>query len=97
MTTIIVSAPDVAWLTPTADLLRERGLKVVCLGSLSIIGFLLMSERIATVVVHQDCIPEEWDAMRERMQRIAPRSKILVIERGDARAPTELAAWVADA
>jgi hypothetical protein len=96
VTTIIISPPDVGWVDPTADLLRDRGMKVVRLGTLAIIGFLLMSDRIAAVVVHEDCVPEEWEAMRDRMQRIAPTSKILIIARDDARSPTDLAAWMGD-
>jgi hypothetical protein len=34
--------------------------------------------------------------MRERMHRIAPTSKILLIARNDARSPTALAAWIAN-
>ena len=94
MTTIIISPSDVAWVDPTADLLRDRGMKVVRLGTLAIIGFLLMSNRIVAVVVHEDCVPDNWDAMRDRLQRIAPTSKILVIARDDARAPIDLAGWM---
>lgn len=94
MTTIIISPPNTAWVVPTADLLRDRGLKVVRLGTIAIIGFLLMSHRIAAVVVHEDCVPPEWEARRDRMQQIAPTSKILIIARDDARSPTDLAAWM---
>lgn len=94
MTTIIVTPPDTDWVDPTADLLREQGMKVVRIGTLSIIGFLLMSDRIAAVVVHEDCVPSEWDVMRDRMQRIAPTSKIFVVPRDDRRSPSTLAALV---
>ena len=95
MTTIIISPPNIAWVDPTADLLRDHGLKVVRLGTLAIIGFLLMSDRIAAVVVHEDCVPPEWEAMLYRMQQLAPTSKILIVARDDARSPTDLAAWMA--
>lgn len=91
----MVVPPGVAWVEPTADLLRDRGLKVVRLGTLSIIGFLLMSERIAAVVVHEDCVPNEWETMRARMQQIAPTSRILVVSRDDSRSPTDLVEWMA--
>jgi len=97
MTTIMVVPPGVAWVDPTADLLRDRGMKVVRLQTLSIIGFLLMSEKIAAVVVHEDCVPEQWDVMRERMHRIAPTSKIVVVARDDLRSPSSLAALVTNA
>lgn len=94
-TIIIISPPDVAWVVPTTELLRDRGLKVVRLGTLAIIGFLLLSDRIAAVVVHEDCVPDGWEAMRDRMQHIAPASKILVVARDDARSPADLATWMA--
>jgi hypothetical protein len=94
MTTIFVTPPDVAWLDPMATLLREQGMKVVRLGTLSIIGFLLMSDKIAAVVVHEDCVSDDWDTVRERMQRIAPTSKIIVVQRNDQRSPSTLAALV---
>lgn len=94
MTTIIIAPRDTQWVDPTADLLREQGMKVVRLGSLSIIGFLLMSDKIAAVAVHQDCVPEEWDTMLDRMRRIAPSSKIVVVPRDERRSPSALAAML---
>ena len=97
MTTIIVAPPGTTWVDATADLLRDRGMKVVRVGTLSIIGFLLMSDKIAAVVVHEGCVPDEWDVMRSRMQRIAPASKILVVGRDEHRSPSMLAALVTGA
>lgn len=94
MTTIIISPPDVAWVEPTTDILRQHGAKVVRLGTLSIIGFLLASERISAVVVHEDCIPAEWDVMRARMTRLAPNCRIVIVPRDDRRSPADLASLV---
>lgn len=97
MTTIIVTPPDTTWVDPTADILRDQGMKVVRIGTLSIIGFLLMSDKIAAVLVHEDCIAGDWEPMRDRMQRIAPTSKIVVVPRDDRRPPSTLAALVTGA
>jgi hypothetical protein len=93
MTVIIITPPATPWVLATADLLRERGLKVVCLGTLSIIGFLLMSERVTAVLVHENSLPDNWEDMRDRMRRIAPATKIVVVPRS-GRSPSMLAASV---
>lgn len=97
MTIIIISPAEqqVAWVEPTTEALRKRGLRVVRLGSLSIIGFLLLSEKIAGVLVHEDSLPSDWDVVRARMARLAPASKIVVVARDERRSPGDLAALVA--
>ena len=97
MTTIIISPLDTPWVDPTADLLRTRGMKVVRLGTLSIIGFLLMSDKIAAVMIHEDCVPAEWDVVSARMAAIAPTSKIVIVPRDDRRSAADLAQLVPDA
>ena len=97
MTTIIISPPglETRWVERTASFLRDQGMRVVCLGSLSIIGFLLMSDRIAGVLVHEDSLPAEWETIRARMARFALSSKIIVVPREEQRSSRDLAALVA--
>ena len=95
MTTIIISPVDTAWVDPTADLLRARGMRVVRLGTLSIIGFLLMSDKIAAVMIHEDCVPFDWDGISARMTQISPASKFVIVPRDDPRSPSDLARLIA--
>jgi hypothetical protein len=94
MITIIVSRPDLAWVDATAAVLHRLGMKVVRIGTLSIVSFLLTSDRIAGILVHEDTLPSDWDVIRERMAMISPNSKIVVVARDDKRSPDDLASLV---
>ena len=79
MTTIIVGASEAPWIGATAKLLRERGMKVVRLPDLAIVGFLLMSDHIVALLVDEQLVSSGWNATEERMRKIAPDCRIVVV------------------
>jgi hypothetical protein len=90
MTVVVVGSPEAGWVAPTAQVLRGRGVTVIELDALAIVGLLLLSEHISAVVVDEGAVPAEWGSLRDDMTRISPRTRILVITR-DASTAEQLA------
>ena len=92
LTAIIVSPSDVAWVAPTVSILRDRGMKVVRLHAFGILAFVIMSNRVKTILLHEDRIPKSWESVRARIEIESPNARIIIIPRGETRPATELAA-----
>jgi len=90
MTIVIVGSPDARWVGPATKLLREHGDDVVHLEDVAIVGLLLLSEKIAAVIVDGDSVPTNWSSLRDQMLEISPNTRILVIARDDASTPEQL-------
>ena len=93
LTTIIVGASEATWTGPTAKLLRERGMKVVRLPDLAIVGFLLISDQITAVLVDGRLVSSGWKTTEDRMRKLAPDCRIVVVHDPD-QSPQELARLV---
>jgi hypothetical protein len=86
MTVVVVGSPEAGWVAPTAQVLRGRGVSVIELDALAIVGLLLLSEHIAAVVVDVCVVPADWASLRDDMTRISPRTRILVVPRDGSTA-----------
>ena len=90
-TALIVSDTDATWLAPTAQLLRERGLKVLHIQTFSLVTFLTTSDRISAILMQVDRAPGAWGQVCFRLARTSPDTRIVVVSRDDERSPTDLA------
>ncbi len=77
MTVVIVGDPASRWVSDLGDALRRRGFKILALDNLAVIGLLVLSERIAAIVVNERAAPAGWEAARARLAKISPRTRIL--------------------
>jgi hypothetical protein len=90
-TVLIIAEGNVTWVPPLAEALHDHGMNVDRMNTLTVIGFLLASRKIAAVVLDENSLPSDWETTRERMIRISPSSKFVVVSRDDQRSPLEIA------
>jgi hypothetical protein len=89
MTVVLVGSPQTSWVAPTAVLLRERGARVVELEGLATVGYVLLAERTAVVVVDARSAPVDWASMRDMMMQLSPQTRVLLVD--DASTAEQLA------
>jgi hypothetical protein len=88
MTIVIVGTLEVETVATLASSLRRRGLHVLALESVSVVGMLLLTERVLALVVFETQVAKDWESIRNRLVEISPRTPILC---RDARTVEQLA------
>jgi hypothetical protein len=91
MTVVILGRIESAWVAGFAAHLRRRDLTVIALESVGVVGFLLHSQRIGTLVIHEAEAPVGWERLQARCEELAPATRILRVTRDDARSLDQLA------
>jgi hypothetical protein len=96
VTVLIVGVPDAHWVSELSDALRRHELKATVLENLAVVGLLVLSERIAAVVVNDRAAPAGWEVARARLAQISPRTRIVRVTAEDRSSLDEIAAICAE-
>lgn len=83
MTVVIVGSVEARWVAELGDALRERRRNVLVLDNLAVIGLLVLSRRIAAVVVNERVAPAGWVNARARLTQISPFTRIVHVAAED--------------
>lgn len=91
MPIVIVGAYENKRVLELALTLRGRGFAVLALENISVVGVLLLTKRVMSVVAFEAHVSKEWESTRARLIEISPHTPIFFIAEADARTPDELA------
>jgi hypothetical protein len=92
-TVVIIGATSAGWVVETAARLRERDVRVLIFGRVSVVGYLLITERIDAVLIDDGFKPSNWQLARDGILRIAPHTAIVIVG-ADGPEPGDLVAKI---
>lgn len=90
MTVVIVGTFECAKVAELASSLRQRGFAVLALENVSLVGVLLLTRRVMSVVAFEAQVAKVWESMRSRLIEISPHTPIVFISERDVRTADEL-------
>ncbi len=91
MTVVIIGTFEMRGVADLADSVRRRGFTVLALESMSLVALIMLTERVAALIVHQARAPTDWEATRAHISQISSKTNILYIPNDDPRSAEQLA------
>ncbi len=90
-TVVIVGTYQSKRVMDLATSLRDRGFSVLALENVSVVGVLLLTKRVMSVVAFEAQVSKGWESTRSRLIEISPHTPIMLIAERDGRTTDELA------
>ena len=91
MTVVIIGTLEMRGVPELAEAVRRRGFTVLALESMSLVALIMLTERVAALIVHQAQAPTDWEATRAHLSQISSKTNILFIPTDDPRTVEHLA------
>ena len=93
----LIAPHQARWALRAAAMARALGLHVARLHDDRVVGILLATGTVATVLVDRRSVPASWSTRRTRLEAIAPRARLLVVHDDDQEADDDALPWPCDA
>jgi hypothetical protein len=90
-TIVIVGTYDSRRVVDLATSLRRRGFAVLALENISVVGVLLLTQRVMSVIAFEAQVSKGWESTRSRLIEISPHTPIMFIAESDGRTADDLA------